>query len=386
MRRFGMCRRWLGLIWLLCGCVLAAHAEPDEAAARAQLKQLQKEMAELHKVLEQFKGERDRVQDALRSSEVDIGELQKRIRELRQQLDSQQQSLRELEQRQTRLTEQRRAQQKIIGEQVRAAYQLGREKKLKVLLNQEQPERVSRALTYYDYFNRARSDQIAQYLDVIAELDTLKPAIETRVNGLARARDELGKRRDQLVASQQNRQRSLALLEKTISSKDQQLKRFQRERAELEKLLAAVEQAIADIQLPASYQQPFTSLKGKLPWPVKGQLKNRFGSQREGRMRWQGINIAATAGSEVRAVHHGRVVFADWFKGMGMLIIVDHGEGYISLYAHNQSLLRDTGDWVSAGETIATVGNSGGQSQAALYFEIRRNGEPTNPQVWMARA
>ena len=146
-------------------------------------------------------------------------------------------------------------------------------------------------------------------------------------------------------------------------------------------MLNAVNETIATLKLPNNYK-PFRELRGKMSWPAKGRLIRRFGQRRSTGMRWQGVLISGREGSAVKAIHHGRVVFADWFRGKGLLIIIDHGDGFMSLYAHNQSLLRETGDWVDTGETIATMGNSGGLQNAALYFEIRQQGKPSNPKKW----
>jgi septal ring factor EnvC (AmiA/AmiB activator) len=157
---------------------------------------------------------------------------------------------------------------------------------------------------------------------------------------------------------------------------------MEQNRKELEKLVAAIEKAVANLEVPDDYQ-PFKAARGTMPWPIGGKRANSFGRPRnEGKMRWQGVTIPASEGDSVKAIHHGRVVYADWLRGSGLLMIIDHGEGYMSLYAHNQSLLREVGEWVSAGTPISTVGNSGGQEQSALYFEIRHQGKPTNPTKW----
>ena len=149
-----------------------------------------------------------------------------------------------------------------------------------------------------------------------------------------------------------------------------------------QKLLEAIARAVADLEVPEHYQ-PFKAARGKMPWPLAAKRVNNFGRPRnEGKMRWQGVTIPAREGSKVNAIHHGRVVYADWLRGSGLLLIIDHGDGYMSLYAHNQSLLREVGEWVKAGTPISTVGNSGGQEQAALYFEIRHQGKPVNPASW----
>lgn len=367
----------------LCSVNLYADSEQQQ---REQLQQLNREMAELRKLLDDFKSQRSDLQNSLQKSEVDIGKIQNQIRKIQQQLDKEQGELKTLQNQREKLNGAKHQQQKLIEKQILAAYQIGQQKKIKVLLNQENPEQVTRALTYYDYFNQARSQQIEAYTDIISELNSLEPRITEKTVNLANAKRELDGQYSQLLSRKKERERSLSKINSAIASKDQQLKQIARDRSELERLLEAVEQTLANIRIPSDFQ-PFVKLKGRLLWPVAGNPSNRFNSRRSGTsMRWQGINIPAREGSQVKAIHHGRVVFSDWLRGSGLLLIIDHGDGYMSLYGHNQSLLKDTGDWVNAGETIATVGNSGGQSSAGLYFEIRHNGKPTDPQHWCKRA
>ena len=175
---------------------------------------------------------------------------------------------------------------------------------------------------------------------------------------------------------------AVAKLNDSIRDKGEKLKQKERDRQELEKLLAAIEEAVVNLEVPEDFQA-FGKARGKMPWPIKGKPSNRFGKSRnEGKMRWQGVTIPAKEGTTVRAIHHGRVVYSDWLRGSGLLLIIDHGDGYMSLYAHNQSLLRDVGEWVSAGTPISTVGDSGGLERSALYFEIRHQGKPTDPARW----
>lgn len=365
----------------------APSAQADEErATQAQLKKLRSEIAELNRMLQNFRGERSKLQNSLRSSEVEIGEIQKRMRSIQQQLEQQQRELERLNQQRDDLQSSRRQQAEQIARQVRGAYQLGRQHKIKVLLNQENPDTVSRALAYYDYFNRARGERIEAYIDLISELDHIEPRIRQQVDTLATAREQLQQQQLALVDARAQRQQNLARLEAAIQNKDQELKAKASDQAELEKLLSAMQETLANLQLPADYR-PFAELKGKLRWPVDGRTAHRFGSAREGSaIRWQGVTIQASEGETVKAIHNGRVVFADWFRGAGLLLILDHGNGYMSLYGHNQSLLREVGDWITTGEPIATVGNSGGNRQAGLYFEIRHNGQPTDPGQWCQRA
>ena len=403
-------RRWPLLLALCCWLPLAALAQ-SESGTRTQLDQLKSEMGKLQGLLRKFQNERSELQGGLRKSEVEIGATQKKIQQIEEQLKEQERQLQQMEQQRQQLQQSKQTQQQQVSDQVRAAYQLGRQNKLKALLNQEDPNKLSRALVYYDYFNRARAEQIEAYIDVISELDAVQPEIERTAGSLRDARAELDKKRRELVGARQERERALAKLASTIKGKDAELKQMAEDRSALEQVLRRLEQAsraaaakkreqapvtsgAGGAQLPAvtstepvAGNRPFRELRGKLPWPVSGRPSNRFGSQRgNSPLRWQGVNIVAAEGTTVRAIHHGKVVFADWLRGSGLLIIVDHGNGFLSLYAHNQALLRNVGASVRAGDPIATVGNSGGQQQAGLYFEIRHRGVPNDPASWCRRA
>jgi murein hydrolase activator len=370
----------------------------DKAGTRDQLDQIKDEMNKLQQTLQQFKDERSKLRGDLQKSETDISSTQKKIQRIQQQLQEQQQELQKLQQQRQGLQQSKTEQQQQIGQQVRAAYELGQQNKLKALLNQEDPAKIGRAMAYYDYFNRARAEQIDAYIELIGKLDLLQPQIEQKAEELRTAKAELDSQHQELLGARKERAHTLAQLNSTIQSKDEQLRQRARDRAALENVLRKIERdardreakqrnAIARSQLePILSGQPFRELRGQLPWPTSGKLVNQFGARREGSdMRWQGINIDAREGEPVHTIHNGRVVFGDWLRGSGLLIIVDHGDGYLSLYAHNQTLLKSVGDIVKAGDSIATVGNSGGEQHAGLYFEIRHKGTPTDPADWCRR-
>ncbi|MGK0440998.1 MAG: septal ring factor EnvC (AmiA/AmiB activator) [Pseudohongiellaceae bacterium] len=377
-----------GALLILCSALLfcTSTSADDSEEKQQQLKQLNYQVTQLKKLLSGFKSKRSGLQSELRLSEVNIGQLQKQIRNTQKQLTNEQTELKKLQAKRHDLLGQKREQQQQIEQQIRSAFQIGQQKKLKVLLNQEDPEKLSRALSYYDYFNRARANQVRAYADTISELNTLESAIQMRSDNLKKAKVQLQQEHKALVSNKVSREKNLAKINYRIKDKDQLLKKLNSDRQELEELIDAVEQTIANISIPSDYR-PFAQLKGKLPWPISGKPSNRFGSSRSGsKLRWQGINIPSNPGTNIKAIHHGRVVFADWLRGSGLLLIIDHGDGYMSLYAHSQSLLSETGDWVGTGETIATAGNSGGQQQTGLYFEIRHNGKPSNPHKWCKRS
>lgn len=370
----------LALAPLATPYALAQQTSDDDY--QAKLQQLQAAINELKTELSQVKGTRDQLQNDLQGSEVDISALLKKIEKLKGELASQKKQLTQLNQKKDELQGAQKQQQKHIAQHVNTAYRLGRQSQMKLLLNQESPENVARMAKYYEYFLTARADKIETYLDTIAELDVIKPKIESRTNDLQNSQKQLQARHKQLLSKKSERERTLNQLSASIANKDQQLKKMAQDKQRLETLLANVTAAIANLALPND-SQPFSQRRGKMHFPAKGKLVQRFGAAKiAGKLTWEGVLIGAKAGSDVSAIHHGRVVFADYLRGHGLLMIVDHGDGYMSLYAHNQALLKETGDWVSSGELIARVGNTGGQAQAGLYFEIRHQGKPTNPAKW----
>lgn len=377
-------RRWPGLLLVLLwlGPAPLTDAQTEEEQARAELEQLQRKIEQVDRELGSARSEHSGLQQQLREIEVALGELQRAISANLAAITAAETELDQLEERQRTQQQARDSQQARIATELRAAWQMGQQGQLKVLLNQENPHTVARAMAYYRYFFEARNALVAQYRATLEELAQIQQQIQVTVNTLETERAELDQRREQVLTSQQQRQAVLASLASTIQSKDDELQRLQQDRAELEQLLEAIEQAVVDLQLPEDYR-PFASARGSLAWPVEGKPDNRFGAARgAGGMRWQGINITASEGSTVRAIHHGRVVYADWLRGSGLLLILDHGEGYMSLYAHNQSLLREVGEWVAPGTPLGTVGSSGGLDESALYFEIRKQGKPLDPAAW----
>ena len=377
-------RRWLIALSLLALAGSGAAQDDEETRARAQLVQLQREIAALSEELRADLAQRSTLRDALRESEVAIGVVRREIADTQKKINRNRTQLNSLRSQRQELLVARGRQQELISGEIQTAYQMGKQAQLRVLLNQEDPATLARAMTYYDYFYQARLEHIARYLEIVERIDTLEPEIQGTTAALEGNERELETQRAELLSRQRQRQRELAQLNDSIKTKDQRLQKLSQDQEELQRLLEVIEQAVAEMEVPESYQ-PFPNARGQMPWPAAGRASNRYGARRGGgsKLRWQGLVIPAEDGSEVNAIHHGRVVFADWFRGSGLLLIIDHGDGYMSLYAHNQALLRDVGEWVSAGSAVATVGNSGGQAESALYFEIREGGKPTNPGPWL---
>jgi len=284
--------------------------------------------------------------------------------------------------KQNSLLAQKSNQQDLIKQYLRSAYQTGKQEYFKLLLNQESPSQSSRSLRYYQYFNNARGDKVEEFNSTLAELKTVEESIVAVSLNLEEERTRLGQQQSSLLDSLSNRQTLLDNLDVLLVNNNSKLEALGTERAEMELLLEELRRSIANISL-GNDQQDFATLKGLLPWPVEGRLSNNWGSSYGlGDLNWEGVTVDAREGSEVRAIHHGRVVFSDWFSSFGLLLIIDHGDGYMSLYAQNQALFKDVGEWVNSGETIATVSNTGGKEDYGLYFEIRHNGESEDPSAW----
>jgi len=411
-----MPRTFLALAFL---CLLGPAVADERAAARQQIEAARQDIAELQKLLKQIEQEKSGVQKQLQTTESEMGQLEKQVDSLQQEIDRSEAELERLNEEKTTLEGARLEQQRLIGLQARAAYQNGRQEYLKLLLNQQNPEKFSRTLTYYDYLNKARLEQLDSFNETLRQLANVEADIEAQQNLLAEKKDGLLERRNQLAEVRKERQQTLAKLNSDLSTRERKLQARRQEQAQFERVLKTIEETLARQAREAeearqrellaerqrqqqrqagsarpsgpmvssagsSFGGPFAQAKGKLPWPVDGRLVARYGTPRGGdaRTKWDGVLIGASAGTQVRAVHGGRVVFADWLRGAGLLVILDHGNGYLSLYGHNQSLLRDAGEIVKAGDPIATVGTSGGQETAALYFAIRQQGRPSDPAQW----
>jgi len=261
------------------------------------------------------------------------------------------------------------------------AYRMGHQSPLVVLLNQQDPAVVERNLRYNDYFLQARIKKIQEYQSTVSRLNLAEQALQQTLADLREQYRALAQQQNLLQVQRQERERTLRALRGQIKSKSDSLTQLTRDRAALGKVIAAARATMSRLPTPKDYQF-FAQAKGGLPWPVQGKLQNRFGSLRNGSLRWDGVMIAVPSGTPVNVIHAGRVVYADWLSGLGLLMIVDHGGGYMSLYAHNAVLLKQVGEWIRSGDTIARSGDSGDEQVPGLYFEIRYQGEPVDPARW----
>lgn len=242
---------------------------------------------------------------------------------------------------------------------------------------------MGRALVYFNELNQARVSEINDFLANLTKKEQLQASIHKALQEQQQLLARQKQQKTSLSHDRASRKKLLARLNRDIKSQQATLDDLNSSRSRIEELLSSLGELLADIPAEPANQKPFASLKGHLPWPVRGKLAAHFGSkQKHGDLRWNGVILKTAYGTPVHAVSNGRVAFADWLQGYGFITIIDHGDGYMSLYGHNQALYKQAGDWVEAGEVIATVGDSGGQSYSGLYFEIRYQGKPVNPTKW----
>lgn len=377
------------LTWTVLATALVAAAALAAGAGRAQdeRRQLQDVRARI-KALEARiaaeTGERDQASKALEALELEIAAAERKLEALAAESEAEQGRERSAAAR-TRTARARLAEERdALARQVRVAYMNGREETVKLLLSQQTPASFGRMVVYYGYFNRARAARVrgvATELDSLARLEAESRQAQEKLAALRQAQAaqvaELDRARD-------DRKALLGKLNRSISEAGGEVEQLKQRERRLAELLTELGKVMA--RFPPDSEEPFRSAKGRLAWPVQGRLEGDYGQPiAGGSLRRRGVLFSSPAGTPVRAIYHGRVAFADWLPGLGLLIVIDHGDGYMSLYGHNDALLKEPGDWVTPGEPIAQVGDTGGQAQPSLYFEIRHDGKPVDPHAWIRR-
>jgi septal ring factor EnvC (AmiA/AmiB activator) len=375
----------LAALALATAALVGSHVlAQDRRESQAKLDAVRKEIDELEARMARETTRRDDGAKALRAAELEIAAATRKLAEVRGDLRTEQGTRRELEAETERANARLAAERAALARQVRASYMAGRDELFKLLLSQESPATLGRMLVYFDYYNRARTTRIAAVAEDLAKLAELE-AETARVEQELAALEEA--QRGQVAVLERTRgerRAAVAKIDAEIRDDNTEVAKLRAEEQRLAELIERLNELMAGF--PVDSDEPFASLKGKLTWPVQGRLAGDYGQPRgAGPVRSRGVLLEAAAGTPVRAVHRGRVAFADWLQGLGLLVIVDHGGGYMSLYAHNEALLKESGDWVEPGEAIAQVGDTGGQARPGLYFELRLNGEPVNPHAWIAR-
>lgn len=371
---------WLLLGWTVCHAVERPTREETESrlnALTAEISKLQKELGRTRTTLSDE-------QKALKAADLDIQRSALELRALESTRQEHERELSVLHTERRNYLDSIEERREILAAQIMAAYRLGRESRLKLVLNQDSPAMLTRTLAYYDYFSRSQAMQISELKQVLKTLD----AMQAKINQELSALDEVQKSQqavlDEMTEQRNQRETVIETLSSQIDTDETRLTELQRDRQDLEALLEKLANALADIPADISQQHGLLGLKGKLPMPVQGRVKHAYGQARTAGLHWQGWLINAEPGSEVETIAYGRVAYSDWLRGYGLLMIIDHGDGFLSLYANNESLLREVGDWVEPGSKISTVGTSP-LNGSGLYFEIRKDGRVVDPAVWLKR-
>ncbi|MDH3435158.1 MAG: peptidoglycan DD-metalloendopeptidase family protein, partial [Gammaproteobacteria bacterium] len=349
-----------------------------------ELEEVRERISELKQSMDASASSRDRLTAELQDAEIAISEQRIRLKELERQRAYSAKRKSELDERLKTREAELDGETRELANQVRAAYMSGKQERIKLLLNQRDPATLGRLMAYYGYLNAYRGANIEAVTAAIRELAELRSQVaaeEARLADLAKTRyAEL----TALNTAQEKRQQLLSGLQAKIADEGREVERLAAQEKDLSRLITELTSILSDY--PISSEDPFSEHKGRLTWPVAGRLLHDYGQPRvSDRLKWNGVVLAAPRGQEVRSVYHGRVVFADWLAGLGLLVIVNHGENYMTLYGYNETIVKNTGDWVAPGDVIATVGDSGGQPQSSLYFEIRRGTQAVNPRQWVTR-
>lgn len=377
---------WLGAVLFATAAGLAWAEDPSltQEEAGQRLEALQRDIRALQKRLASNRAEHSAGQKQLRALDLDIQDSARTLRALDQQRAEHQQRLNEL-------IRQRDEERLRMGEledelasQLTVTYRLARQSRVKLVLNQDSPLRLARLLAYHDHINRAQAQRIAALRRALEHLDRLYRRIDGELERLEALRQQHRETMAERQRQRGARERLLVELASRIGGEEARLVELKRDRADLEQLIERLGDALADIPADLGRHVDLQAQRGRLAMPVKAQVRHAFGQRRSAGLHWQGWLLDVPAGTEVRSIAHGRVAFADWLRGYGLMLIIDHGQGFMSLYGYNESLLWDVGDWVEPGAVIATVGSSPGGEQG-LYFELRRDGKAVDPAAWLQR-
>lgn len=359
-------------------------ASPNDTAA--QLGALADEIQAIQQKLDAQEKERSTLQQALREAELQISESDQRLAEVMQAQEALQQQLTQLDNQRTRLLVAQRDRTDIIEQGIQQLWAVQQGGGLRVWLGDQDPQKVARHLAYLERIVEDQQVIIAEYQQALLAIGENRKAAADTQSQLDIQRETLADAQRALADQQAARQQAIADISATLQTDQQRLAELERDQERLNALLGEIQDvAVRSESLSPANLQPFADTRGTLAMPVNGAPANRFGERRNADIRWRGWLISAEQGEPVQAVHGGRVIYSDWLRGQGLLVVIDHGDGWLSLYARNHSLLRRVGDRVNSGDLIARAGASGGSEASGLYFEIRRDGKPVDPADWIRR-
>jgi len=392
MRTFLASIPFSGLIFLLflAGLsifpVLLPAEEGKVIEKKAELAGLKKKIAALQEEMQERQSKLLKEDAVLKDVDLRISEINSNLRDLHRRKQDLQTELSDLQAKKKETVVGLQAEQRILAQQLRSAYVSGYEEYIKLIMNQQDPAVVSRMLVYYRYLTESRVrtiNRINLHLDLLKSLES---GIQTRTVELKNLINLQRERWRSLKLAHLEQKKAVVALRNELAGNQQQIERMQNDEQELLRLIEKLREIIDELLEEERTGTSFQELRGRLKLPAEAEIVVRFGARRQiGNLRWKGIILAGELGSDIRAVYQGRVVYADWMRGFGLLLIIDHGDSYLSLYGYNESILVEEGDWVATGQTVASMGKSGGSSKPGLYFGIRYKGRPQNPLRWARR-
>jgi septal ring factor EnvC (AmiA/AmiB activator) len=380
-------------LFALCGLISASAAY---ASQQDELENLRKRIATMQREMDKTSESKSEAADALRESERAISNSNRKLAELAEQQRAADKKLGGLQEQERRLTGNMAEQQALLGRLLYHQYLGGKQEYLKLLLSSHDPNQVFRDLQYYKYIARSRATWLAALRDDFAVLNTVSTAAREQRAELKSLRAEQSAQKKALEKEQHARQQVLGKISQQLRQQRRKINRLQHDENRLAQLVDKLTKMLAQPKTNSLFRNdnlpdnrfdgnPFDQLKGKLTLPVKGEVANQFGALRpDSTVLWKGLFLRTSSGQAVKAIAAGRVVFADWLRGFGNLLIIDHGKGYMSLYGNNETLYKQVGDVLHGGDIVAAVGNSGGNEDSGLYFELRHESKPLDPMKWLA--
>jgi septal ring factor EnvC (AmiA/AmiB activator) len=384
-RRHALCLSLLLALSLTSGSRVVGAGSDPAAEQTARLQQLRARIGELKNDLGSIRGEKRALDGELEKTEKEISTLTAVLRGLERKIDASRQQLDQLAEQRANRHQQLQGMRSDLVRDLRSAYRMGKQEQVKLLLNQEDPALVGRMLIYHDYFSRARAGHLRAIRTALDDLAAIEQEVMHQKATLETLRSRQLEESRHLKQMQSQRKAVIAKLQTELEKKSGQLTTLQKDEQDLQQLVQSLQVALREIPSTAGQFESLPGRKGRLLWPVTGRIGRGYGVRHaEGKLTSRGIFLSAPGGTEVHAISRGRVAFADWLRGFGLLLIIDHGSGYMSLYGHNSSLFKEPGEWVEENEVIALVGSSGGQQRTGLYLELRKHGRPFDPASWFA--
>jgi len=368
--------------------ILAPVHAGAESNTTQRLETVQTEIKSLSEELGQTKASKTELYQQLKSQSQAASTLKRELYKLDNSIKQQAAKIKTLQAQQQQQAQAHSKQLDALNNQLKAAFANAQPNYLKVLLNQQDPAKLSRSSIYFHYFHQARQQQLSNINNTLVELTEQQQQLKLAQQQQQQLYQQRQQQQQQLQQKNQQRLVTLKQLEQKLDQQSSRITALREEEQALQAVFKSLQQKPhkAVTKTTSQPHRKFSSLKGTLPWPIKGKVTARYGSTRNlGKLTWQGIMIDAPSGKEVNASAAGQVVFSGWLRGFGLLIIVDHGDKYMSLYGNNQSLLKEVGENVETGELIALSGDKGIRQHAGLYFEIRHKGSPTNPTAWLGK-